>query len=88
MSELSWAATKRLVYERAHGCCEYCQTCEDNTGQAMHIEHIRPEVGNSLDNLCLSCANCNQSKSDAIVGFDPETGTTPALFNPLFIVSR
>jgi hypothetical protein len=32
MSELSWNALKQFVYERARGCCEYCQTSEENSG--------------------------------------------------------
>lgn len=82
MSELSWNAIKRLVHERAQGCCEYCQTCEANTGQAMHIEHIDPDGDDTPDNLCLSCSNCNLSKSDAKTAVDPETGESVPLFNP------
>mgnify|MGYP000448051499 CR=1 FL=1 len=82
MAKLSRRATKRLVYERANGCCEYCQTCEHNTGQSMHIEHIDPNGGDDLSNLCLSCSNCNYSKSDFTSALDPETNTQQALFNP------
>ncbi len=82
MTDRSWNVTKKLVYERANGCCEYCQTCEANTGQAMHIEHIDPTGGDSPDNLCLSCANCNLSKAKVTVAADPETGQTVPLFNP------
>src|SRR5690349_5281459 len=82
MSELSWEATKRLVFQRARGCCEYCQSCEDNTGQAMHIEHIIPSGGNNPENLCLSCGNCNLSKAEATSAVDPESGEIAPLFNP------
>lgn len=82
MSELSWAETRRRVRDRADGCCEYCQSCEHNTGQAAHIEHIDPDAGDSLDNLCLACANCNLSKATATNALDPETNTIVALFNP------
>lgn len=82
MTEPSWAAIKRLVYERAKGCCEYCQSCEDNTSQAMHIEHIDPKSGDSEQNLCLSCASCNLSKAKATSAIDPETGEIVPLFNP------
>lgn len=82
MSELSWNAVKKLVYERANGCCKYCQTCEKNTGQAMHVEHIKPSGDDSLDNLCLSCSNCNLSKSKATSAIDPETNEAVLLFNP------
>lgn len=82
MSELSWNATKRLVYERAVGCCEYCQTSEDNTGQAMHVEHIDPNGGNAPENLCLACSNCNLSKAEVREAVDIETGQAVPLFNP------
>ena len=47
----------------------------------MHVEHIVPNYGNSLDNLCLACASCNLSKATATVAIDPETQATVALFN-------
>ncbi len=82
MSELSWSAIKRLVYERAGSCCEYCQTAEYNTGQPMHVEHIDPNGGNDPGNLCLSCSSCNLSKATATTGRDPETGEETAFFGP------
>jgi len=82
MGDLSWTATVRLVHERAAGCCEYCQTCQKLTGQAMHVEHIDPGGGESPDNLCLSCPNCNLSKAAATQAPDPATGQAQALFNP------
>lgn len=82
MNELSWTAIKRIVYERANRCCEYCQTCEKNIGQPMHIEHILPSGGDTLDNLCLSCASCNLSKALAVTEVDPITNTVVSLFNP------
>lgn len=82
MSKLSWAATVRMVHDRADYCCEYCQTCQSMIGQAMHVEHIDPNGGDDPDNLCLSCPTCNLSKSKAISGIDPETGMTATLFNP------
>ncbi len=48
----------------------------------MHVEHIDPNGGNSLDNLCLSCANCNLSKSTATSAIDPLTNHVVNLFNP------
>jgi hypothetical protein len=82
MSDLSWAATVRLVYERAKGCCEYCQTCEKVTGQAMHVEHIDPQGDDHPDNLCLSCPSCNLSKAQAIAAVDSQTMESVSLFNP------
>ena len=82
MGELSWNAIKQFVYERASGCCEYCQTCEANSRQTMQIDHIDPQGGDVLKNLCLSCWNCNSSKHRATVGAAPETGEPVPLFNP------
>ncbi len=82
MSSLSWRATKQLVYQRANVCCEYCQTCEYNTGQPMHVEHIIPNAGDELENLCLSCSSCNLSKATFTTGVDADTGVEAALFNP------
>jgi len=78
----SWNTIRQQVYERADGCCEYCQTCEINTGQTMHVDHIDPDSGDILENLCLACWNCNTSKHTATVGIDPITRTEVTLFNP------
>jgi len=48
----------------------------------MHVEHIEPKGTNDLDNLCLSCPNCNLSKAVAITALDPLTGMQVALYNP------
>ncbi len=82
MNELSWAETVRRVHERAAFHCEYCQTGQRVTGQAMHVEHINPAGDNDLDNLCLACPTCNQSKSQATSAPDPETNEIVPLFNP------
>ena len=82
MSELSWAETKRRVHIRAAYRCEYCHTGQKVTGQSMHVEHIDPNAGDTMDNLCLSCASCNFSKAQAIAAPDPATGDMVALFNP------
>jgi len=82
MSELSWQEIRQQVYNRANGCCEYCQTCEVNTGQTMQVDHIHPGSGDGLDNLALSCWNCNNHKRQATDTLDPETNTTVSLFHP------
>jgi len=48
----------------------------------MEVEHIDPAGGDSLDNLCLSCGNCNRSKAIATSAPDPETAEIVPLFNP------
>jgi hypothetical protein len=82
MTSESWQATKVLVYRRAEGCCEYCQTSDLNIGQALHVEHINPNGGDHPDNLCLACPNCNLSKAIATSARDPETTKEVPLFNP------
>jgi len=82
MGELSWNALKQIAYERANGCCEYCQICETNSEQTMQVDHIDPRGDHVLENLCLSCWNCNSSKHKATLVIDPETGTRVPLFNP------
>jgi hypothetical protein len=82
MSELSWAELLRRVHKRANFLCEYCQTAQRIIGQAMHVDHINPDGGDLLDNLCLSCANCNMSKARATTAFDPESQQIVPLFNP------
>jgi HNH endonuclease len=82
MSNVSWAAVVRLVHERAHNCCEYCQTCRDTIGQTMHVEHIDPNGGDDPENLCLACPTCNLSKSRATSALDSITGMIVPLFHP------
>jgi hypothetical protein len=50
----------------------------------MHVEHIDPQGGDILENLCLSYSSCNLSKAKATSGRDPETGEMVALFNRRF----
>jgi len=78
----TWKTLQQQVYERANGCCEYCQTCEVNIGQTMQVDHIDPNGIDELDNLCLSCWNCNNSKRKATTAPDPENGQIVSLFNP------
>jgi hypothetical protein len=82
MSEASWKTLRQQVYERAKRCCEYCRTSEDNSGQTMQVDHIDPDGGDILDNLCLSCWNCNNHKRRAVVIVDPETNLLVTMFNP------
>ena len=82
MNEPSWNALKRQVYERAKGCCEYCQTSEANSGQTMHVDHIDSNGGDDLNNLCLACWHCNTSKQRSTTAIDPQTQDMVSLFNP------
>jgi hypothetical protein len=82
MNDLSWTEIVRQVHQRAGFLCEYCQTSQRLTGQAMHVDHIDPDGSDSLDNLCLACGNCNLSKAKATSAEDPDTGNCVPLFNP------
>lgn len=82
MPNPSWKTIKELVHTRANRCCEYCQTCELNIGQTLHIEHISPNGNDHPDNLCLACPNCNLSKGTAVTAVDPTTDEEVPLFNP------
>jgi hypothetical protein len=48
----------------------------------MQSDHIDPGGDDVLENLCLSCWNCNSSKHKATVVTDPETAASVSLFNP------
>ncbi|MBK8137760.1 MAG: HNH endonuclease [Chloroflexi bacterium] len=82
MSDPSRAQLRHLVYDRANGICEYCRTSEANTGQTMQVDHIDPQGGDSPDNLCLACMNCNASKHKATTALDPITQANVPLYNP------
>jgi hypothetical protein len=48
----------------------------------MHVEHIEPTAGDTIDNLCLACPSRNLCKGAATVALDEEMGHTVALFKP------
>jgi len=79
------AAQKRLVVERANGCCEYCLSQLLYSPDPFSVEHIVPlsRGGSSdLDNLALACQGCNNRKYTSITGIDPVTGEHAPLFHP------
>ncbi|MEM7588025.1 MAG: HNH endonuclease [Acidobacteriota bacterium] len=80
------AAIRAEVADRDEQRCAYCQTSEANSGLAMHLDHIVPEVAggtHKADNLCLVCFNCNVNKGAQQSAIDPETGREASLFNPV-----
>lgn len=82
---------RKLVYDRASDCCEYCRLPASASTVPFHIDHFIPlkhDGTNDLDNLCLSCAKCNAHKSHDLTGFDPETRTITPLFNPRMHIWR
>jgi hypothetical protein len=78
-------ALRRRVYERAHGCCEYCLSQAAFAMQAFSLEHVIPESrggATAVENLALSCQGCNNHKYNKTDGPDPVDDSIVPLFNP------
>ena len=78
-------AIERLVRQRAHERCEYCQSPSSIASAPFTLEHIHPaSLGGASDanNLALACAFCNLTKGDRTDALDPETGVHTSLFHP------
>lgn len=78
-------ALEELVWERAGGCCEYCQVPQALDPLRFQIDHVisRQHLGpTAAENLALACYACNHHTGPNIAGFVFETGQTIALFNP------
>ena len=78
-------AVKRLVFDRANGCCEYCRSQAKFAIEALVIEHIIPTSRggeNIAENLALACQGCNNYKYNKVEGLDPIDAQPVALFNP------
>lgn len=79
------ADLRRLVQDRAAGCCEYGLLDEHFTYFTHEIDHIYAEKHGGKtteDNLCLSCSDCNRYKGSDLCSLDPATGEVMALFHP------
>lgn len=79
------SATKKIVFERAKGLCEYCQCPSDFSTEPFSIEHIIPKSKNGTDNpdnLALACIGCNIYKSDKTAFLDTITQELFPLYNP------
>ena len=79
------AQQKRVVIERANGCCEYCYSQLCFTNHSFSIEHIIPKSqgGESdLDNLALSCQSCNNHKYTKTESVDPLSRRMIPLYHP------
>ncbi|MBI4601443.1 MAG: HNH endonuclease [Planctomycetes bacterium] len=79
------AEFRRLVRDRAYGCCEYCGISE-KAAFAMHeVDHVVAEKhgGQTVaSNLALCCTLCNRRKGSDLSSIDPETGEIANLFHP------
>jgi 5-methylcytosine-specific restriction endonuclease McrA len=79
------AALRRLVYERADGCCEYCLIPDGAVFAAHEIDHIIAEKHGGpteADNLALSCVVCNKYKGSDIASIDPDRRKIVPLYHP------
>ncbi len=78
-------ALRRQVIERANGCCEYCLLHQDDNIFSHEIDHITAEkhYGETvLNNLSLSCLDCNRHKGSDLTSIDLQTGEVVRLFHP------
>ena len=76
---------RRIVVERAQGCCEYCLSQANFSTESLSVEHIIPlsKGGQThLDNLALSCQGCNNHKYTKIEAFDPVSRQLTPLYHP------
>jgi HNH endonuclease len=75
------AALIRLVWRRAHDCCEYCQMPQAFDRTPFEIDHIRSEKHRGptvAGNLCLSCFYCNSFMGSEISWDAPDvSGSRP-----------
>lgn len=79
------SALRRLVYDRAGGCCEYCLFPEAAAFASHEIDHIIAEKhggSTEADNLALSCVLCNKHKGSDLASIDPQTGEIVPLYHP------
>jgi 5-methylcytosine-specific restriction endonuclease McrA len=76
---------RRQVYERAKGCCEYCQIPDVATFAPHEIDHIIAEKHGGRtesDNLALSCTQGNKYKGSDLASTDIETEKIVPLYHP------
>jgi hypothetical protein len=79
------AELRRLVIERALGCCEYCLLHQDHTDFSHQVDHIIALKHRGLTvliNLALACLECNLLKGSDLASIDPLTREIVPLFNP------
>jgi hypothetical protein len=79
------AKIKREVRKFARNCCEYCRSQEPFSPSTFSIEHIIPLSDGGADeveNLALSCQECNNRKYTSVTAIDPLNGNLVRLFHP------
>jgi HNH endonuclease len=78
-------AQRKIVFERAKGCCEYCFCQARFSPDPFAGEHIIPVYAGgetNLNNLALACFGCNGHKHTKTSAIDPETNVEAPLFHP------
>jgi hypothetical protein len=78
-------ALVELVWDRAKGCCEYCQMAQVNDAITFEIDHVLAQSHGGMtksSNLALACFLDNSYKGPNLAGIDPHTGKIAPLFNP------
>ncbi len=71
------AEQRRIVIDRAQGCCEYCGSKAYFSMQSLFVDHVVPKVKGGetiVDNLALSCQGCNNHKYNKTEARDPLSG--------------
>jgi len=79
------AELRKLVIQRASGCCEYCLIHQDfsiYTHEVDHIIAVKHGGETTADNLALSCLSCNRHKGSDFATIDQITKEIVLLFNP------
>src|SRR5437763_14261722 len=76
---------RKHVWQRAKGCCEYCQLSQEHSVLPHGVDHIRAKKHrgpHTLENTCIACAHCNGAKGSNVAGYDPETEELVPLYDP------
>lgn len=76
---------RRTVIEQAGGVCDYCLLHQDDTPLTHPIDHIvavKHGGETAVDNLALSCLECNLNKGTDLTTFDPLSGELVRIFHP------
>ncbi len=79
------ASLRQFVFDRAGLRCEYCRLAQAYHELPFQVEHIiakKHKGGDDVENLALSCYNCNAFKGPNIAGIDPLSQELTRLFHP------
>ena len=79
------AALRRLVWQRAAGCCEYCRIHESEVLLPHEADHVIAEQHGGRTNetnLAVACFQCNKLKGPNLSAVDLVTGGIELLFHP------